>query len=458
MTGLDIDSANKKTPPHSPLFADESEQKKSKRMFGQKILAFAFLVLIVALYFIIMAANSMPKAGEQNQNRSDRNANMSDPTKLQDELIAAAEAAKHEKVRIVERSVIERVSPDVYIAPAASGGSQIIVVQAPAPVRRERNVRSLSSEALEAGRRYRDMKRESLLSKSAVNGFDDLSRESAVSAPTREELMLKMLENLAYGANGNADSEANALAMFQGEGANPQDPNAYRHKLDFLTRDGGSRTPQDYSPNIRQPPLAPMEVKAGTVIPGILLVGVNSDLPGTVVGQVSENVYDTATGRWLLIPQGTRIVGVYDSRITSGQKRVSIVWNRLIYPDGSSLNIAGSPGTDMAGYSGVRGRVDNHYGQLLTAALFTSIFTAAADIASGSDDTSYNSNRKSAKDVLVETTGTVIANTGARLAGRALDIQPTITVRPGSRFNVMVTRDVAFLSPWKPAKTQVDGF
>jgi type IV secretion system protein VirB10 len=199
-----------------------------------------------------------------------------------------------------------------------------------------------------------------------------------------------------------------------------------------------------------------MELKAGTVIPGLLLVGVNSDLPGTVVGQVSENVYDTATGKFLLIPQGTRIIGVYDSRITYGQKRVAIVWNRLIYPDGSSLNIAGSPGTDIAGYSGLKGKVDNHYGQLLTAALFTSVFTAAADIASDSGNS--NSDRKSAKDVLVETTGTVIANTGARLAERALDIQPTITIRPGSRFNVMVTQDVVFLSPWKPGKTRIDGF
>jgi type IV secretion system protein VirB10 len=297
------------------------------------------------------------------------------------------------------------------------------------------------------------MKQESLLSKSAVNGFEDLGRESSASAPTREEMMLKMMEGLANGENANALSGAEMQAMQQGE-----DTNAWKHKLDFLTQDGGSRTPQDYSPNTRRPPLAPMELKAGTVIPGLLLVGVNSDLPGTVVGQVSENVYDTATGRYLLIPQGTRIMGVYDSRITHGQKRVAIVWNRLIYPDGSSLNIAGSPGTDIAGYSGIKGRVDNHYGQLLTAALFTSVFTAAVDIASGNNGNTYDNNNKSAKDILVETTGTVIANAGARLAQRAMDIQPTITIRPGSRFNVMVTQDVAFLSPWKSGETRIDGF
>jgi type IV secretory pathway VirB10-like protein len=438
----EINEKAEKTPPRSPLFADNSDVKKFGWMFGLKIIMIMLLLTGSVFFCVLMAANSGPSAGEQA--KSERNANMSDPSKLQEELIAAAEASKHEKIQIVER-IVEGVSQDILLPAAANRSQQIIIVQAPAPARR---ARGLTNEEREAGRRYRDMKQESLLSKSAVNGFEDLSRESAASAPTREQLMLKMLENFA---DGNAGVQTAA----QGEGIIPQDPNAWRHKLDFLTKDGESRTPQDYSPHTRNEALAPMELKAGTVIPGILLVGINSDLPGTVMGQVSENVYDTATGRYLLVPQGTRIIGVYDSRITHGQKRVAVVWNRLIYPDGSSLNIAGSPGTDIAGYSGIKGRIDNHYGQLLTAALFTSVFTAAADIASGSGgNTYYDNGRKSAKDVLVEATGTAIANAGARLAERALDIQPTITIRPGSRFNVMVTQDVAFLSPWKTAKTK----
>jgi type IV secretion system protein VirB10 len=199
-------------------------------------------------------------------------------------------------------------------------------------------------------------------------------------------------------------------------------------------------------------PLAEMELKAGSVIPGLLVTGINSDLPGTVIGQVSENVWDTATGHYLLIPQGTRILGVYDSRVTHGQKRVAIVWNRLIYPDGSSLNIAGSPGADIGGYSGIKGKVDNHYGQLLGAALFTSVFATLADVAAG--DTTDN-DKKSTKDVLVETTGVTIANIGSRIAERALDIQPTIVIKPGSRFNVMVQQDVVFLQSWKtPARVK----
>jgi type IV secretory pathway VirB10-like protein len=431
--------------PRSPLFADDPELKKARRVSGVKIITCAFLVAAVVLFFVIMAANSERAAGERKGRDSDRNANMSDPAKLRDELIAAAEAAKHARVQVIEKTV---VSLDAFPTVVTSDSSRIIVIQPPAPAGHERTERpeSLTNEEREAGRRYRDMKRESLLSKSAVNGFDNSSREGSgpASSPTREQLMMQMLENYANGENGDGVSGARAMSQETG----PNDPNAWRHKLDFLTRDGAERAPRDYSPNIRTAPLAPMELKAGTVIPGLLLVGVNSDLPGTVVGQVSENVYDTATGRYLLIPQGTRIIGVYDSRITHGQKRVAIVWNRLIYPDGSSLDIAGSPGTDIAGYSGIKGRVDNHYGQLIAAALFTSVFTAAADIAAG-DTYDSDSSKKSAKDVLVETTGTTIANVGARLAERALDIQPTIVIKPGSRFNVMVQQDVVFIQSWK---------
>jgi type IV secretory pathway VirB10-like protein len=305
--------------------------------------------------------------------------------------------------------------------------------------------RLLTDEERETARKYRDMKANSLTSRSKVEGFEGISEEN--DGQRQNSLSSEQLLN-ALGT-GSHEPDKMAAALMQ-EGANVQDVNSYRHKLDFLTQDGAERTPQGYSVNTRNAPLAPMELKAGSVIPGLLITGINSDLPGTLVGQVSENVWDTATGRFLLIPQGTRILGVYDSRITQGQKRVSVVWNRLIYPDGSSLNIAGSPGTDIGGYSGIKGKVDNHYGQLLNAVLFSSVFTALADIAAG--DTS-DSDKKSAKDVLVETTGVTIANVGARLAERALDIQPTIVIKPGSRFNVMVQQDVVFLQAWRiPAR------
>jgi hypothetical protein len=224
------DTKNSKKPTNAPLFADNSEIK-SKRMLGLKIIGGGFAVLLVAVYFVFLAASSQPTVSERTQ--SGRNANMSDPSRLHDELIAAAEAEKHSQIP-VER-VITVTSPD---ASPVSNTTQVIVVQAP-PVRRERDIRSLTNEELEAGRRYRDMKRESILSGSSVSGFDDLSRGgenlATAAAPTREQMMMRMMENLANG--GGAAAEAHAAA--QGE-----DPNAFRHKLDFLTRDGAERTPQ----------------------------------------------------------------------------------------------------------------------------------------------------------------------------------------------------------------------
>lgn len=443
-------SASEKAPPNSPLFADTSGLRKSRRTSGQKIILFALLLVVVVLVFVFMAVNS--ERTIRDRENKDRKPIMSDSSKLRNDLVAAAEASKYK--------VLEEMTATGPVEPPPAGSSQVIILQQPAK-KAEKKAKKLSDEEKEAGKRYRSMKQESLLSKSTLDGFDDLKVGTASEQsppPSREELMRRMLENASKGSDGAVVSAADMQAM-------EEDLNAYQHKLDFLTKAGGERTPQDYSPNTRKAPLAPMELKAGTVIPGLLLVGVNSDLPGTVIGQVSEHVYDTATGRYLLIPQGTRILGVYDSRITYGQKRVAIVWNRLIYPDGSSLNIAGSPGTDMAGYSGMKGKVDNHYGQLLVAALFTSFFSAAVDVLSETGDDAggayangSNNNSKSAKDVLVETTGVTIANIGAKLTDRALDIQPTITIRPGSRMNVMVMQDVVFLRSWARQSTQVRGF
>jgi type IV secretion system protein VirB10 len=382
---------------------------------------FVSIAIALVIGCVMLAANSQRVIGEREAGeKGQRKPLMSDPSVLQNDLLAAAEALKY---RPGEQP------------PASAPQERILVVRPP----EERNAvpRLLTDEEREAARKYRDMKTNALMSRSKVDGFEkaetnSIERQNALSP----EGLLSAL--------GTAGADGSTAALTR-EAQNAQDVNAYQHKLDFLTRNGSERTPQGYSTNTRNMPLAPMELKAGSVIPGLLVTGINSDLPGTVMGQVSENVYDTATGKYLLIPQGTRILGVYDSRVTQGQKRVSVVWNRLIYPDGSSLNIAGSPGADIGGYSGLKGKVDNHYGQLLSAVLFSSVFATLADVAAG--DTS-DSDKKSAKDVLVETTGVTIANVGSRLAERALDIQPTIVIKPGSRFNVMVQQDVVFLQAW----------
>ena len=431
----------------SPLFISMKEMtskstRKKWNTVGQKILMTVICIMLGILGLVLLAANSGRIIREREASEQQRNPRISDSTVLERDLLAEAEALRHRPVPQEESSWEAREEP--IQAPQRN----IVVVQAPAQ-RHIAEPRLLTDEERDAVRRYREMRANALTSRSRVEGFQELGRESSGSRQQGELSLNQEMQLLAAlsGLSGGENSAAQQAALMQ-QSLDAQDVNAYRHKLNFLTQDGGERTPQGYSPNTRMNPLAQMELKAGSVIPGLLITGINSDLPGTVIGQVSENVWDTATGRFLLIPQGTRIIGVYDSRITRGQKRVSVVWNRLIYPDGSSLNIAGSPGTDMAGYSGIRGRVNNHYGQLLSAVLFTSIFTGLADIASGGGSNA-NNNSRSARDVLVETTGVTIANVGARLAERALEIQPTIVVRPGSRFNVMVQQDIVFLQSWQ---------
>lgn len=426
--------AEQQNAPRSPLFADNAELKKTKRTSGQKILMFVMIIIIAVMLFVIMAQNSEQTTQNAEQQRA--KGMMTDASKLKNELLDAAR-----RQPALPASVPEAEQKAVEPTP------KVIVIQPATPPKKQ--ARKLTDAQKESGREYRDFRKNSLSAKSAVDGFKDMQQESDkgdsnVAVTQRTPLM--------YGGREPYDGET-ALAALEAQ-KTPQ-----QRKLEFLTQQGEGRTPQGYSDHVRTPQLMDIELKAGTVIPGLLLTGVNSDLPGMVIGQVSENVYDSSTGAYLLIPQGARLLGVYDSQITQGQKRVGIVWNRIIYPDGSSLHIGGSPGADMAGYSGIKGKVDHHYSQLLMAGLFTSFFTAAVDIASDNkDDTGSNNQKKSAKDVLVETTGTTIANIGAKLAEKALEIQPTIVVKSGSRFNVLVQQDVVFPEPWIEPTTTVTGF
>jgi type IV secretory pathway VirB10-like protein len=242
--------------------------------------------------------------------------------------------------------------------------------------------------------------------------------------------------------------DSSAMAALAPQGQNT-DPNGQMGKQNFLRGNsgGGSLTPQGYSASLPVPQQFPYELKAGTIIPGILITGINSDLPGNVMGQVSENVWDTATGRFVLIPKGTRILGVYDSQVSFGQNRILLVWNRLVFPNGTTLDIAGSPGIDQAGYSGLSGRVDEHWGTMLKSALLASVFVAGAEIVYDRDAQGNNEN-KSPRDVAAESAAGSILDMGTKLMNKASDIQPTITVRPGKKMGIFVQQDVVFPFPY----------
>jgi type IV secretion system protein VirB10 len=195
-----------------------------------------------------------------------------------------------------------------------------------------------------------------------------------------------------------------------------------------------------------QQPISKYEIKAGTIIPSLLLTGLNSDLPGQIAAQVRENVYDTATGRYLLIPQGTRLVGEYDSKVAYGQDRALIVWSRLIMPNGNSINLEGMPGVDMSGYSGLSDRVNNHYAKLVTGVILGSVLGAGAQVATGGQGTAINA--PSFSQQAVSGGAQNLNQAGQQITQRNLNLQPTIEIRPGLKLNVFVTKDI-ILKPYR---------
>jgi type IV secretion system protein VirB10 len=320
----------------------------------------------------------------------------------------------------------------------------------PRPVARPAKPLKVPDEELvKIGAQLRNSKLLALQSSPQVGGFaaaEDMSgaKIQALQTPPQADGGLGGLGGLLNpGGRGTAPA--------------PEDPNGQQEKIEFLYSKAAGFTPQGYSAHIPVPQQFPYELKAGTLIPGIMLSGLNSDLPGVVMGQVSEHVYDTATGANVLIPKGSRIIGVYDSNISYGQKRVMVVWNRVVAPDGTSLNIAGSQGLDRAGYSGMSGRVDEHWGRLIGTALLASAFVAGAEAVAPStvyDGNGNSSNRRSPSEILSEAAANVAVEVGAKLTEKASNIQPTIKIRPGTRFNVFVAQDVVFPTAWETRGTR----
>jgi type IV secretory pathway VirB10-like protein len=216
-----------------------------------------------------------------------------------------------------------------------------------------------------------------------------------------------------------------------------EDPNFQDRKNAFLDRVGGAKTQRAVGAVIEKP-ISPYEVKAGSIIPAVLLTAINSDLPGPVIGQVRENVYDTVTGNYLLIPQGSRILAAYDSNVSWGQERVLVCWNRLIYPNGDSIRLDCMPAGDLAGAAGLTDEVNEHWGRLIKGAAISTLLAATSQAVAGNTEGFV----PTVPQMWARGAATEVNQIGQRLTARNLNIQPTITVRPGYAVNVMVTKDL----------------
>jgi type IV secretion system protein VirB10 len=187
-------------------------------------------------------------------------------------------------------------------------------------------------------------------------------------------------------------------------------------------------------------PASPYVVQAGSVIAAALITGLRSDLPGQITAQVTENVYDSPTGRTLLIPQGARLVGEYDSQVAFGQERVLLAWTRLILPDGRSIALERQPGSDAAGYAGLEDGVDNHWGKLFQAAILSTLLSVGSEAGTSQDENNLT-------QALRAGAANSFSQTGQQIVEHELTIQPTLTIRPGYPVRVMVTHDL-ILEPY----------
>jgi type IV secretory pathway VirB10-like protein len=208
----------------------------------------------------------------------------------------------------------------------------------------------------------------------------------------------------------------------------------------------GDRWKLDTKP---EAPRTPYELRAGFVVPATLISGINSELPGQIMAQIAQNVYDTATGKYLLLPQGSRLVGAYSSEVSYGQARVLVAWQRIVFPDGKAMDIGAMPGADSAGYAGFTDQVNNHYLRLYGSALLMSAVTAGITYNQHQNQSTLGYQQPNASSALSQALGLQLGQVTAQMIAKNLNIAPTLEIRPGYRFNVIVTKDMTFSKPYQ---------
>ncbi|NRE31740.1 TrbI/VirB10 family protein [Burkholderia pseudomallei] len=253
-------------------------------------------------------------------------------------------------------------------------------------------------------------------------------------------------------AQTTSAAPASGLAGFDPQAAGPAStaaqpaaPTAVQNRQDQKEAFQKAGTTETRNSGNLQIPTSPYQVMAGTVIAAALVTGIKSDLPGDVIGTVTEPVYDTATGRYLLIPQGSRIFGKYNSQVAYGQSRVQVVWNRIILPDTSSLTLDNLAGTDPAGYAGLEDGVDWHWNRIFTGAVLTTLLGVGAELAAPENRQDGDRVIIAGRDSLQDSVNQV----GQEMTRRNLNIQPTLTERPGLPVRIIVNRDLV-LRPYQP--------
>lgn len=315
--------------------------------------------------------------------------------------------------------------------PAQAGGQPNAVQPPPSPKEMEeaQRKRELAERRKEAARAPMDVQA------GEVGAAGQAGTSATLAALSNQQEALLKAAQLA-GQHGIG------MPALGGGGLSQQDDQNKQQRKEQFLKAASETIAKTYLPDTVQLPLSPYEIKAGWAIPAELQCGVNSDLPGQFCGRVTENVYDSATGKHLLIPQHTAFIGTYDSQIAYGQERILAVVTRLIFPDGTSLNLGGIPVSDKAGNAGLDANVNNHYGKVFGSAAFMATFSAAVSLTQ-KQNTAINGQQTNSQ-VITQSLGQQLGQTGSAFIQRGMNVQPTLSRPPGYRFNIMTTKDIIF--------------
>jgi type IV secretory pathway VirB10-like protein len=355
----------------------------------------------------------------------------------------AKTGAKPEEAQKPEPApVLLKDGPDAGFIPREQGPPRPAMAPLPkepvAPPEPQDEARKLAWESYRQKlERRRALREEATLQAVLANTNVGFTGVKPALAPSKESEPVPQSERFA--------DLAERFRRLNGFETQDRDLNRASEKRDFLKDRGPQSASQNRLAARREEPSSAFELKASTIIPATMIGGVSSDLPGQILGQVSENVYDTATGRFILIPQGARLVGTYDNGITTGQERVLVAWTRIIFPDASALDLGKMPGADEGGFAGFHDEVDDHFLKVFGNAILLSVMSAGVQLSQG--NANNQTSGLTTQQTIAAALGQQLGQLGQETARRNMQVQPTLEIRPGYRFVVMVTKDIV-LRPW----------
>ncbi|WP_133137721.1 TrbI/VirB10 family protein [Legionella rowbothamii] len=417
------------------------------------------LILVIAafaLFVLIIAFVAMKRANQQHPTKQDP---IPVERHMDSSLMAAEIVAGRAGGIIMPAKPIEKVNTSLALPVAlVDNPDNPPVIRNKPPILRPKTSRSgeLTSPDLDR------------IKMAKLEQFEDAVK-AKMSIPLPDQLSTASTFKTQH-AGDDAQSKLAALKR-QMELLNSGDPTAsYQARLQQIRAamgghegDAGMHLIQNPSQNLSdlsdrwelhstvEAPSTPFVLRAGAVIPGIMISGVKPDLSGQIIGQVSQNVYDTATGKYLLFPQGTRLIGMYSNEVSYGQNSVLIAWQRLIFPDGKALDIGSMPGGDSAGYAGFHDQVNNHYVRLFGSALLMSGVVAGITYSQNPTQTGAFGQpaQPTAGSVMSAALGQELGQVTSQMIAKNLNIAPSLKIRPGYEFNVIVVKDMTFTKPYQ---------